>query len=278
MAIGPIQGEWPHMLFTTLLCKILAHSSFVDGFQADLMRKSVRLSSLHAIWCSALPLSRTSREQAYEYASKVVHIQIGLVVSRGMVDLEVEILSTLQKLIFNSKGPGKGNMLSIWICLWLLILTYRRSIQNFESKIKMKSEMALAKHMYDLFVSVYSGLFRPSSPMWLNWLKDDIFELFGNDTSITHCVGTLKTELDYICMSFIVIPINCLLTLTNVGNSDEDFQCSYDSLLRSLVFENEKKLGRKAHEAALKSSLSGWTYRTSSESHRLLDVMVHRFS
>jgi hypothetical protein len=165
------------------------------------MQKMIRLSCLHAVWCLALPQPRTSREQPYQYASKVVHTQIKVIAARGIVDLEVEILSELQKLIFSSKGPGKLNLLPIWTCLWLLILTYRRTLQNVGSKNNKDSGFSLAQHMYNMFVSIYSGLFRPSSPMWLNWLKDEVFELFGKDYRITGCIGVLKTELDYICSS-----------------------------------------------------------------------------
>jgi len=143
-----------------------------------------------------------TREQPYQYASEVVHTQIKVIAARGIVDLEVEILSELQKLIFSSKGPGKLNMLPIWTCLWLLILTYRRTLQIVRSKENKEIRFSLAQHMYNMFVSIYSGLFRPSSPMWLNWLKDEVFELFGKDYRITGCIGTLKTELDYICSSF----------------------------------------------------------------------------
>jgi hypothetical protein len=180
------------------------------------MRKAVRLSCLHAIWCSALPEPRTSRERPHQYASKVVHRQIGVIVSQGIVDLEVEILSQLQTLIFSTKGPGKRNMLPIWTCLWLLMLTYRRTIHILAPKKNKNNGLALAQHMYEMFVSVYSGLFRPSSPMWLNWLKDEVFELFGKDHRITHCMGTLKTELAYICLSAFlrtVLTSNLLLTL-----------------------------------------------------------------
>lgn len=171
-----------------------------DSDKVSLMRKAVRLSCLHAIWCSALPQPRTSHEQPCEYASKVVHSQIAVLVARGIVDLEVEILSQLQDLIFNSTGPGKRNMLPIWTCLWLLMLTYRRTVYGSAPDPKIHGGLALAQHMYDMFVSVYSGMFRPSSPLWLNWLKEEVFELFGKDYRITHCIGTLKTELNYVCL------------------------------------------------------------------------------
>jgi hypothetical protein len=69
------------------------------------MQKVVRLSCLHAIWCLALPQPHTSKEQSYQYASKVVHTQIEVIAARVIVDLEGEILSELQKLIFGAKGP-----------------------------------------------------------------------------------------------------------------------------------------------------------------------------
>ena len=170
----------------------------------NLMRKAVQLSCFHAIWCSALPLARNSLLEPLQHASKAVHLQIAVVVTQGIVDLEVEILSELQTLVLQpKKGPGRQNMLPLWTCLWLLILTYRRTISHrpdsSSSSTGAKDTYELARHMYDMLVSIYSGLFRPSSPMCLNWLKHEIFELFGQDYRITHTMGTLKTEFDYIC-------------------------------------------------------------------------------
>jgi hypothetical protein len=165
------------------------------------MKKVVRLSCLHAIWSLALPQPRTSHDQPHQYASKAVHAQIEGIAAGGIVDLEIEILADLQKLLFGPKGLGKFNMLPIWICLWLLILTYRRTLTNGASKKNKDSRFALAQHMYHMFVAVYSALFRPSSPVWLNWFKDEVFELWGKDRRITHCIGALKTELSYACSS-----------------------------------------------------------------------------
>jgi hypothetical protein len=119
------------------------------------------------------------------------------------VDLEVNILAQLQKILFGGKGPGKNNMLPVWICIWLLILTYRRSLDHLTPKKDNNAE--LAQQMYDMLVSVYSGLFKPSSPLWLNYLKLDVFELFGQDYRITHTMGTLKTEMNYIRKYFVQV-------------------------------------------------------------------------
>jgi hypothetical protein len=220
-----------------------------------LIRKAVRLSCFHAIWCSALPLARASREESLEHASKAVHVQLAVLVTQGIVDLEVEILSELQKLVFQpKKGHGKQNMLPLWTCLWLLILTYRRTLRGrpayTSSSTASKSAFDLANYMYDMLVSIYSGLFRPSSPMCLNWLKHEIFELFGQDYRITHTMGTLKTEFDFICefysrsLQLVVIHELTGLTTDKDDKVSQVFQQPHDALLRSLVLENERKLNR----------------------------------
>jgi hypothetical protein len=113
------------------------------------------------------------------------------------VDAEVEVLSLLQKCIFGKEGPGRQNMLPIWTSLWLLILVYRRTLYYYDKHGRKRELYQLANHMYDLLVSIYSGLFRPSSPLWLNWLRDDVYELFGRDWRITEAMGTLKTEIGH---------------------------------------------------------------------------------
>jgi hypothetical protein len=119
-----------------------------------------------------------------------------VVVTKGIIDLEVDLLAQLQKIIFSSKGPGKNNMLPIWTCMWLLLLTYRDTNQHWCCQSVSKDGLPeLSQHMYDMLVSIYSGLFRPSSPFWLNWLKSDILDLFGRDTRIIERMGNLKTEI-----------------------------------------------------------------------------------
>ncbi|KAE9377782.1 hypothetical protein N431DRAFT_478944 [Stipitochalara longipes BDJ] len=161
----------------------------------DLMRTVVRMTCLHGIWCSDLPRPRDSRQPFHQYASNAVCRQIRVIVARGIVDTEVEILSLLQKYVFGKKGPGRGNMLPIWTCLWLLILMYRETLFYYDNSGREGDFYQLAQHMYNMLVSLYSALFRPSSPLWLNWLRDDIYELFGRDWRIMEAMGTLKTEI-----------------------------------------------------------------------------------
>jgi len=160
------------------------------------MQKAVRLSCLHGLWCSALQEPRISHQQRPIYASKAVNMQIGVILSQGIEVLELDVLGQLQSLIFHSKGPGKDNRLPIWACLWLLMCTYRRTILH--SVREEKGELDLLQHMYEILISIYSGLFRPSSPLWLNFLEDEVFQQFGRDFKIVERLGTVKTEVGYI--------------------------------------------------------------------------------
>ena len=64
----------------------------------------------------------------------------------------------------------------------------------------------LAQHMYEMLISIYYALFKPSSPLGLNFLKDEVFEVFGRDLRIAVGLGTIKTEMGYMrefsCSSF----------------------------------------------------------------------------
>jgi hypothetical protein len=159
------------------------------------MRKVVRMAYLHGIWYSDLPRPRDSSQQFHQYVSNAVHRQIGVIVARGIVEAEIEILSLLQKYIFDKRGPGRRNMLPIWTCLWILILIYRETLSCYDNSGREGQLYQLAQHMYNMLVSIYSGLFRPSSPLWLNWLRDDVYELFGRDWRLIEAMGTLKTEI-----------------------------------------------------------------------------------
>jgi hypothetical protein len=155
------------------------------------------LTCLHGIWDSELPIPRANSQQSHQYASNAAQRQISVIVAKSIADIEFEILSLLHKYIFGSKGPGRTNMLPIWTCLWLLILTYRHTINYYARDDKGRERRQLAQHMYDMLVSIYSALFRPSSPLWLNWLREDVFDLFGRDRRVMVAMGTLKTEIGY---------------------------------------------------------------------------------
>jgi hypothetical protein len=124
-------------------------------------------------------------------------MQIAIILSQGIEVLEHDILREFQAIIFHNKGPGKDNMLPIWVGVWILMLTYRRTILHFEQDERGK--LGLVQHLYEMLISIYSGLFRPSSPLWLNFTEDKVFQALGRDFRIVERLGTVKTEIGYIC-------------------------------------------------------------------------------
>jgi hypothetical protein len=46
-------------------------------------------------------------------------------IAKTVIDLEVEILSALDQLLYKSSSIGKEIFLSTWLCLWILILSYK---------------------------------------------------------------------------------------------------------------------------------------------------------
>jgi hypothetical protein len=88
-------------------------------------------------------------------------------------------------------------MVPIWTCLWLLILIYRETVDSwFPEKHEIECPQ-LARQLYDMLVSIYSGLFGSNSPLRLNWLNDDVYALFGRDSKLTQKLGTVKTKFAF---------------------------------------------------------------------------------
>ena len=163
------------------------------------MDQAVRLSCLHGLWCSALPHPKTSRHSSPKYASKAVHKQIAGIITQRIDLLERDILGQLQTLIFSQKGQATQNEVPIWICLWILMLTYRRTIAYWSSRRNRDSYLDLSQHMYNMLISTYSTIFRSSTPLWHNFLKDQVFQKFGRDHRVIERMGVIKTEMDEIC-------------------------------------------------------------------------------
>jgi hypothetical protein len=170
------------------------------------MQQAVRLSCLHGMWCSALPEPKKSRNEETKYASKAVHKQIAVIITKGIESLECDILRQLQTLIFSQKGRSIQNEVPIWICLWLLMLTYRRTIVHWSSRRNRDSYLELSQQMYNMLISTYSTFFRSSTPLWHNFLKDDVFEKFGRDYSVTERLGVIKTEMEDIRQLLVSFP------------------------------------------------------------------------
>lgn len=144
-----------------------------------------------------MPQVRLPGQDSHMFAPEAVRKQNLVIATKGIGDLEMDILALLQRLVFDSKGPGQRTMLPLWTCLWLLILIYRRTREILRIW-KGFQRLALATQLCDMLITIYSRLFRPSSSLCLDWLKPHIYELYGKDWRVTEAVGSLKTDMKYI--------------------------------------------------------------------------------
>jgi len=96
------------------------------------MERALQIHKLQKIWghgirCHDLE-ENLEWDQDYCYASPTVHRQLHLIAARGIAQAEAELLSDLQRLIQGSLELSQATPLAIWVCLWLLILTYRMTL------------------------------------------------------------------------------------------------------------------------------------------------------
>jgi hypothetical protein len=121
--------------------------------------------------------------------------QIAELAAEGMAATEKELLLQLQGHAFDSKLREKQKVFQIWISLWLLILTYHSTLSAYEVMGVDNTPCQLAQHMYNMIISIYSGLFRTSSPLWVNWFKAEMYKSVVSDHEITRSIGIVKTEV-----------------------------------------------------------------------------------
>ncbi len=59
----------------------------------------------------------------------------------------------------------------------------------------------MMKHMYHYLVSVYSALFKSTTPLYIDWRLGSNRELFGQDENLLQAFKSLRTETLYFRMS-----------------------------------------------------------------------------
>jgi len=61
----------------------------------------------------------------FEYTPYTIACQLRSLIIKEIAQLEFEILSEIDKLIRGSKTTDNANPLAVWVCLWIVILSYR---------------------------------------------------------------------------------------------------------------------------------------------------------
>ena len=135
--------------------------------------------------------------------------QVTLVTKTAARALEEKILTSLDGLLFSSKGTGPRNGIAVWACLWTLINKYRLLARLFHALKPSFScgpqawtgtppyDLEMAKHMFHYLVSIYSALFKSTTPLYIDWRLDSNRQLFGQDEELLAAFKALRTEALY---------------------------------------------------------------------------------
>jgi hypothetical protein len=54
---------------------------------------------------------------------------------------------------------------------------------------------SLAKHLYHILTAIYSALYKTTSPLMLDWRRDEISDMLGNDAELIKLFCDIKTEM-----------------------------------------------------------------------------------
>ena len=158
-----------------------------------------------------------------EFASWPMQAQIQNLVTKEAVKLEAEALSELERLLYSSQSIGSQNPIAIWVCLWLLLLYYKSHLDTVWSfhggrasgryKQKFISSLddlhfsvtdpiyTLGRHLYNAITSIYSALYKTTTPLTFDWRKEEISEMLGRDSELIKSFCNIKTEMFWLRMS-----------------------------------------------------------------------------
>jgi hypothetical protein len=154
-----------------------------------------------------------------EFASWAMQSQIQNLVIKEAVELEAEALSELERLLYSSQSIGSQNPIAIWVCLWLLLLYYKShldfiwSVYGGRYKQKFISSLdnlhfsvtdpiySLGRHLYNAITSIYSALYKTTTPLTFDWRKEEISKMLGRDSELIKSFCNIKTEMFWLRMS-----------------------------------------------------------------------------
>ncbi|KAE9375236.1 hypothetical protein N431DRAFT_196566 [Stipitochalara longipes BDJ] len=174
----------------------------------EMLNSAVTILKLLRFWRNCKMTTSPGDTGCKQHISRTVVSQLLLIIKDGIRTAELTLLDNLEKLVYSSKGPGKGNMIPLWTTLWTLILTYRDCMMAYKFSqhctISFEHDAAdsevlieASKHMYHILTSVYAALFRASTPLYLDWREGSNMELLGNSEVLKCAFIALRTEVEW---------------------------------------------------------------------------------
>jgi hypothetical protein len=159
------------------------------------------------------------------YTSYTVLVQVKWKIANEIVQLEAEILSEIDKLVYNFDKIGRDKPIALWVCLWTLIIGYKSHViyhkaaiqdfsppdfspQDFSPSLVHPPEerrlYELTRHIFNTLTSIYAALYKTTSPLTLDWRTKEVSDMLGNDQELISLFCDIKTEMFWFrkCIGF----------------------------------------------------------------------------
>jgi hypothetical protein len=86
------------------------------------------MQTLFVIWRTCPIIKGSLEGQTIGHGSSMLYLQLKLVAGKAIRQLEAEILSKVDKLVLGPENIGLQSPLALWVCLWVLILSYKENM------------------------------------------------------------------------------------------------------------------------------------------------------
>jgi hypothetical protein len=129
------------------------------------------MKRLLAVFRPAAYMNGTHDFDGLSLTSSWIGKQLKFHIGQEVMELEAEILTELDRILYGSDTIGKRNPLACWMCIWTLVLAYREHMAYLlQHHIQLDPAglaplFGLSKHIYNTLTSIYSALYKTTSPL-----------------------------------------------------------------------------------------------------------------
>ncbi|KAF7562175.1 hypothetical protein G7046_g1962 [Stylonectria norvegica] len=187
--------------------------------------------------------------------SCALHTQFGQISKAASQMIEKDVLGELEKLVFGASGIGPSNGMALWASLWCLILMYRKLVgsyvafQQFPCHVPEdysgfpECKLEAGTHFYHYLVSIYSTLFRATSPLYADFRVAATRRLLQDDEDLLQSFMNLRTESFYFRQyNSYIDTFGPHRLMLRVERESRWMTAAEDQLLRRMILDREAEL------------------------------------
>ncbi|KAF4628762.1 hypothetical protein G7Y89_g9391 [Cudoniella acicularis] len=203
------------------------------------VKNAFRLQELYSMYQTGLCMTEENMDgETYIINSYTMRMQITTIIAQDIIKLELLMLSEMDRVLYGAGGIGRGNALAMWLCLWALVFAYKEHMimMSCWKSRERRTKYDLLRHIYDTLTSIYSALYKTTSPLTLDWRTEEVSELLGRDQELIRLFCNIKTEMYWL-------------------QTEMDSLRPEDNLFKTLVVENESRLLEAHKKAARKKGV-----------------------